>query len=63
MQTSLQDIKKESFGGDRPYAVYFSKRVSYATGDGDYIPSYCELVDSLDYEVELAVVIKKDAKM
>jgi len=54
--------KKESFGGDRPYAVYFSKRVNLATGDGDYIPSYCELVDSLDYEAELAVIIKKDAK-
>lgn len=54
--------KKEAFGGDRPYAVYFSKRVGTATADGDYIPSYPELVDSLDYEVELAVIIKKDAK-
>lgn len=54
--------KKEAFGGDRPYAVYFSKRVGIATGDGDDIPSYPELVDSLDYEVELAVIIKKDAK-
>ena len=54
--------KKEAFGGDRPYAVYFSKRVNFVTGDGDYIPSYPELVDSLDYEAELAVIIKKDAK-
>ena len=54
--------KKEAFGGDRPYAVYFSKRVNFATGDGDYIPSYPELVDSLDYEAELAVIIKRDAK-
>lgn len=54
--------KKEAFGGDRPFAVYFSKRVGTATGDGDYIPSYPELVDSLDYEVELAVILKKDAK-
>lgn len=54
--------KKEAFGGDRPYVVYFSKRVNIATGDEDYIPSYPELVDSLDYEVELAVIIKKDAK-
>lgn len=54
--------KKEAFGGDRPYAVYFSKRVGIATGDGEDIPSYPELVDSLDYEVELAVIIKKDAK-
>lgn len=54
--------KKEAFGGDRPYAVYFSKRVNFATGDGDYIPSYPEIVDSLDYEAELAVIIKRDAK-
>src|SRR5471030_1226103 len=54
--------KKEAFGGDRPYAVYFSKRVNIATADGDYIPSYSALVDSLDYEVELAVIIKRDAK-
>lgn len=54
--------KNEAFGGDRPYAVYFSKRVNAATGDGDYIPSYSEIVDSLDYEAELAVIIKKDAK-
>lgn len=54
--------KKEAFGGDRPFAVYFSKRVGTATGDGDYIPSYPELVDSLDYEVELAVILRKDAK-
>ena len=36
--------KKEAFGGDRPYAVYFSKRVNIATADGDYIPSYSALV-------------------
>lgn len=54
--------KKEAFGGDRPYAVYFSKRVNAATADGDYIPSYTDIVDSLDYEAELAVIIKKDVK-
>lgn len=54
--------KKEAFGGDRPYAVYFSKRVNTATGNGDYIPSYSDIVDSLDYEAELAVIIKRDAK-
>ncbi|MFL0165331.1 fumarylacetoacetate hydrolase family protein [Candidatus Clostridium helianthi] len=54
--------KNEAFGGDRPYAVYFSKRVNTATADGDYIPSYPQIVDSLDYEAELAVIIGKDAK-
>lgn len=54
--------KKEAFGGERPYAVYFSKRVNEAVADGGEIPSYKELMESLDYEVELAVVIGKDAK-
>lgn len=54
--------KKEAFGGERPYAVYFSKRVNEAVADGGEIPSYKELIESLDYEVELAVVIGKDAK-
>lgn len=54
--------KKEAFGGDRPYPIYFSKRVDEAVADGGIIPAYENLVDSLDYEVELAVVIGKAAK-
>lgn len=55
-------FKNEKFNGERPYAVYFSKRVSEATADGDGIPSHSDIVDSLDYEAELAVIIRKDAK-
>lgn len=54
--------KKEDFEKDREDAIYFSKRVNAAIGDGDYIPSYPRLVDSLDYEAELAVIIGKNAK-
>ena len=54
--------KKEAFEMDRKYAVYFSKRVNRATADGEFIPSYEGLVDSLDYECELAVILNKDAK-
>ena len=54
--------KEEAFGGERPFAVYFSKRVGEAIGDGDQIPAYEGLVDSLDYEAEFAVIIGKDAK-
>lgn len=54
--------KQEAFGGERPYAVYFSKRVNEALPDGGRIPSHQDLVDSLDYEVELAVIIGKEAK-
>lgn len=41
-------------------AVYFSKRVNRANDPGGIIPYY-DFVDSLDYEVELGVVLKKDA--
>lgn len=51
---------KEAFG-DRPKAIYFSKRVNEATGDGAPIPRYPGLVDSLDYENELGVVLGRDA--
>lgn len=54
--------KKEAFGGERPYAIYFSKRVNEAVADGGVIPAHENLVDSLDYECELAVVIGKEAK-
>ncbi|MDO5517262.1 MAG: fumarylacetoacetate hydrolase family protein [Clostridium sp.] len=54
--------KKEAFERDRKYPVYFSKRVNRATGDGEFIPAYEGLVDSLDYECELAVILNKDAK-
>ena len=40
--------------------VYFSKRVNTANDPDGIIPSY-DFVDSLDYEVELGVILKKDA--
>lgn len=52
----------EAFGGERPYTIYFSKRVNRATATGEAIPAYAGLVDSLDYEVELGVILGKDAK-
>ncbi len=42
-------------------AVYFSKRASYCQGPGGIIPAHENLASMLDYEVELAVVIGKDA--
>lgn len=54
--------KEEAFGGERPFAVYFSKRVSKAVADGGFIDGHFDIVDSLDYEAELAVIIGKDAK-
>lgn len=54
--------KEEAFGGERPFAVYFSKRVNEAVADGDFIDGHFDIVDSLDYEVELAVIIGREAK-
>lgn len=43
-------------------AVYFAKRVDRAVAPGGYIDGHFDICDSLDYEVELAVIIGKDAK-
>lgn len=55
-------FSNEAFGGERPYPIFFSKRVSYSQGTDAPIPAYTGLVDSLDYECELGVIISKDAK-
>lgn len=55
-------FKKEAFERNREYPVYFSKRVNEAIGDGAAIYYNGEVFTQLDYEVELAVVIGKDAK-
>lgn len=42
--------------------IYFGKRLNRAVGPNEYIDGHFNIVDSLDYEVELGVVIGKDAK-
>lgn len=42
--------------------IYFGKRLNRAVGPDEYIDGHFNICDSLDYEVELAVVIGKDAK-
>ena len=51
----------EAFGGERPYTIYFSKRVNRAVADGEPIQSHSDIVDRLDYECELGVIIGKEA--
>ena len=53
--------KNETFDGKREEAVYFSKRVTRATGCGGIIPLHDDITKKLDYESELAVIIAKDA--
>lgn len=50
-----------AFGGERPYPIFFAKRVNTAPGPEGTIPSYPGLVEKLDYECELAVILGKDA--
>lgn len=54
--------KEEAFGGERPYAVYFSKRIGEAVAPGGKIQGHFDMVERLDYEAELAVVLGKTAK-
>ena len=52
----------DAFTKERPVAVYFSKRVNEAVAPGGDIPRHAGLVEKLDYEVELAVILGKDAR-
>lgn len=51
-----------AFDVQRGDAVYFSKRLQRAVAPGDKIDGHFDICDSLDYEVELGVVIGRDAK-
>ncbi len=56
-------FSKEAFTANEPeIPIYFSKRVSQAAGPDEIVPAYTGLVDSLDYEVELAVILGKTIK-
>ena len=52
----------DAFTKEKPAAVYFSKRVSESVAPGGVIQSHQDLVERLDYEVELAVILGKTAK-
>ena len=54
-------FQKVDYHGEQPYAVYFDKKVLRALGDGEAIDGHLDFVSKLDYEVELAVVLGRDA--
>ncbi len=60
---NYHDHKKEAAAGidfvKTAETIYFAKRVNRATDPDGLIPNY-DFVDSLDYEVELGVVLGKD---
>lgn len=55
-------FKKESFEKNREYTIYFSKRVNEAVAPGGCVLAHDDIEKKLDYEVELAVVIGREAK-
>ena len=54
-------FKKIEFDGKREFPVYFGKRANYILGDKAIFPSHSHITQTLDYEVELALIIGKDA--
>lgn len=60
--TESARFKRASFSNCESHPIYFSKRVSRASGSGETIPAYTGIVDSLDYEAELALIIGKECK-
>ncbi len=60
-EESARYHKRDFSRDDQDPPVYFSKRVNRAVGPDAPIDSHQELVQRLDYEVELAVILGKDA--
>ena len=55
-------FENKAFGGERPCPIYFSKRVDTAVPHNGIVDGHFDIVDSLDYEAELAIIIGKTAK-
>ena len=52
----------DAFRKERPIPIYFSKRVTEAVAPDGFIESHPGLVERLDYEAELAVILRKTAR-
>ena len=53
-----EKFSSDAFATQHTDAIYFSKRVNRAVADGEPIQSHPGLVEKLDYESELAVILK-----
>ena len=58
-ETLASNIK---YDGQLNKTIYFSKRVNRAVDPNGAIESHADLTSQLDYEVELAVILGRDAK-
>lgn len=55
-------VMGKEYGGERKYPIYFAKHVNEAVAPGDCINGHFDIVTDLDYEVEMAFVVRKDIK-
>lgn len=55
-------VMGQEYGGERKFPIYFAKHVNEAVAPGDPIDGHFDIVTDLDYEVEMAMVIRKDVK-
>ena len=60
-QKEVEEASRENFAKEVD-TIFFSKRANKILGDNDYIPLNSEITSCLDYEVELGIIIGKDAK-
>lgn len=60
-KTEAEQFDAQAFTREKARAVYFSKRATHCPGPDAPIPGHFDIVDSLDYETELAVILGKDA--
>lgn len=66
--TNYQEHRDETakstvvYDASKTATIYFGKRVAEAVDPFGYIDGHFDIVERLDYEVELAVIIGKDAK-
>lgn len=60
-QKEVEEASRENFAKEVD-TIFFSKRANKILGDNDYIPLNTEITSCLDYEVELGIIIGKDAK-
>lgn len=55
-------VMGQEYGGERKFPIYFAKHVNEAVAPGEPIDGHFDIVTDLDYEVEMAMVIRKDVK-
>ena len=61
-KAEAEQFDTQAFTREQGRAVYFSKRATHCPGPGAPIPGHFDMVDSLDYETELAVILGREAK-